>query len=72
LTPTVSAPRIPDEYCYGDVPRCVAILRDAVHARRNFTFAIVPEAGHGFGGREGELGRLMGEWVGERVEALSV
>jgi pimeloyl-ACP methyl ester carboxylesterase len=52
-----------DEYCYGDVSRCVAILADAVAARPNFELAILRDADHGFSGREEELGRLLVEWM---------
>ncbi len=52
-----------DEYCYGDVSRCVGILTEAVGSKRNFEFAIMKDADHGFGGREKELARLMLAWL---------
>ncbi|HEY3056522.1 MAG TPA: alpha/beta hydrolase [Thermoanaerobaculia bacterium] len=50
-----------DEYCYGDVSRCVEILADA--AGPNFEFAVMEDADHGFSGREEELARLMIHWL---------
>ncbi|MGN6186685.1 MAG: alpha/beta hydrolase family protein [Thermoanaerobaculia bacterium] len=52
-----------DEFCYDDVPRCVAILADAIGAKTNFELAIMKDAGHGFGGFEEELGTLIIEWM---------
>ena len=51
-----------DEYCFGDVSRCVEIMADAVGARPNFEFAILSDADHGFTGREGELGAFLADW----------
>lgn len=50
-----------DEYCYGDVPRCVAILAEVVGPK--VELAIMAEADHGFGGREQELGELLVRWM---------
>lgn len=52
-----------DEFCYGDVPRCVAILADAIGAKSNFELAIMEGAGHGFGGFEEELATLIANWM---------
>ena len=49
-----------DEYMYGDVSRCVAILADAVGP--NFELAVMEGADHGFSGREEELGALILAW----------
>lgn len=51
-----------DEYCYGDVPACVAALASV--AGPNFELAIMADADHGFSGREEELGRVMVGWMG--------
>lgn len=53
-----------DEYCYGDVARCVAILADAVGPKPNFELAVMGEADHGFTGREQELARVIVDWWG--------
>ncbi|HYI08697.1 MAG TPA: alpha/beta fold hydrolase [Thermoanaerobaculia bacterium] len=53
-----------DPYLYGDVSRCVGILAEALRAKPNFELAIMGEADHGFGGREGELGRVIVDWIG--------
>jgi len=52
-----------DEYCYGDVGACVAVLADAVAERPNIEIAVMSDADHGFTGREGELGALIAGWV---------
>jgi len=50
-----------DEYMYGDVSRCVAILADV--AGPNCELAIVQDADHGFGGKEEELAALIIDWI---------
>jgi pimeloyl-ACP methyl ester carboxylesterase len=52
-----------DEYCYGNVPRCVEILDDALGPKPNIELAIMKDADHGFGGREEELGTVLVEWI---------
>jgi pimeloyl-ACP methyl ester carboxylesterase len=52
-----------DEYCYGDVSACVAVLADAVADQPNIELAILEDANHGFTGREGELGKLIAGWL---------
>jgi predicted alpha/beta-hydrolase family hydrolase len=52
-----------DEYCYGNVPRCVAILDEALGPKPNMELAIMKDADHGFGGREEELGTVLVEWI---------
>jgi pimeloyl-ACP methyl ester carboxylesterase len=49
-----------DEYLYGDVSRCVAILAEVVGP--NFELAVMEGADHGFSGREEELGALILAW----------
>jgi pimeloyl-ACP methyl ester carboxylesterase len=51
------------EFCYGDVPRCVAILDDAIGAKTNIELAIMQGAGHGFAGFEEELATLIAQWT---------
>ena len=50
-----------DEFCYDDVPGCVSVLSQVVGA--NFELGIVADTEHGFGGKEGELGSLIAEWL---------
>lgn len=52
-----------DEYCFGDVPQCAAILhtRSAVPARHSTV--ILPEADHSFHGREREAGAVMAKFL---------
>jgi pimeloyl-ACP methyl ester carboxylesterase len=52
-----------DEYCFGDVPRCVQILDEALGAKPNVELAIMKDADHGFGGQEEELGELLVKWI---------
>ena len=53
-----------DEYCYGDVPRCVAILSEVVGPKTEL--AIIADADHGFGGKEQELAELIVRWLADR------
>ena len=52
-----------DEYLYGDARRCVAILAEALGPRPNAEIAVMADADHGFGGREGELAELIVRWM---------
>ncbi len=52
-----------DEYLDGDVSRCVAILTEQLGPKPNFEFAILGDADHGFGRREGDLARLILPWL---------
>ena len=52
-----------DEYCYGDVKKCVTLLRSAVSGKKNFTFQIIPGADHGFTGKEEELAKMVVNWI---------
>ena len=52
-----------DEYCYGNVSRCVEILAAAIGPKPNVELAILKDADHGFGGREEELGNVLVGWV---------
>ena len=50
-----------DEYCFGEVPRCVAVLSQHVNERAEVV--VMRDADHGFSGREEELGALMADWI---------
>jgi pimeloyl-ACP methyl ester carboxylesterase len=50
-----------DEFAFGDVARCVSILSRYVN--EGAEIAVIDDAGHGFSGREEELGRLIGDWT---------
>ncbi|HVE71563.1 MAG TPA: alpha/beta hydrolase [Thermoanaerobaculia bacterium] len=50
-----------DEYCYGDVRRCVEILAEVAGPKTEL--AIMGGADHGFGGHEEELGRVIVDWM---------
>ncbi|HET7436677.1 MAG TPA: alpha/beta fold hydrolase [Thermoanaerobaculia bacterium] len=52
-----------DEYCYDDVPGCVAVLAEAIGANEKIELAIMRDADHGFGGREVELAALIERWM---------
>lgn len=52
-----------DQYCYGDVPRCVAILAEAIGPKPNIELGIVGDADHGFGGKEHELAQVILGWM---------
>jgi pimeloyl-ACP methyl ester carboxylesterase len=51
-----------DEYCFGDVQRCVAILSE--HVNDHAELIVMHDADHGFSGWESELATLIAEWVG--------
>lgn len=53
-----------DQYCYGDVSRCVEILADALGPKPNFELVIMKDADHGFKGFEGELVKVIVDWLG--------
>lgn len=53
-----------DEFSFGDVPRCAAIL--AEHVGPNAEIVVFANADHGFAGVEEELGTVMAEWISER------
>ncbi len=50
-----------DQYCFDDVPRCVAILSRYISDRAEIV--VMNDADHGFSGREGELGGMIAEWI---------
>jgi pimeloyl-ACP methyl ester carboxylesterase len=50
-----------DEFCFGDVPGCMAIL--ARHVNDRAEIVIMRDTGHGFEGGEGELGGVIADWV---------
>lgn len=52
-----------DEYGFGDVSGCVAVLADAIGPKPNVEFAIMGGADHGFKGREEELAALIVDWL---------
>lgn len=52
-----------DEYCYGDVPRCVSILKKECLNPKLFAFKIIRGADHGFDGKEKELGEIITRWL---------
>jgi len=50
-----------DEFAFGDVARCAAIL--AEHVGANAEIAVIAEADHGFGGFEAELAQTILGWL---------
>ena len=48
-----------DEYCYGNVPRCVEVLKKECPHPNLFTFKIVKGGDHGFHGKENEMTELV-------------
>jgi pimeloyl-ACP methyl ester carboxylesterase len=52
-----------DEYCYGDVSRCVQVLAEQLGPKPNFEFVTVKDADHGFSRREEDLARLILAWL---------
>lgn len=52
-----------DQYCYGDVSRCVSIIAEAIGPKPNVELAILEGADHGFGGYERALARVIIDWL---------
>lgn len=52
-----------DEYCFGNVSRCVSILAESIGPKPNLEFVIMKDADHGFGGREEDLAALIVRWL---------
>jgi pimeloyl-ACP methyl ester carboxylesterase len=52
-----------DEYCFGAAPRCLQLLAERSAAPRRSRFTILPEADHGFHGKENEAGALMADFL---------
>src|SRR5205814_3640762 len=50
-----------DEYCFDDVPRCVAILAQYVGERAEIV--VMRDADHGFSGFEPHLGATIANWI---------
>jgi pimeloyl-ACP methyl ester carboxylesterase len=52
-----------DEYCYGNVKRCVNILKTLTEGKNNFTYMIIEGANHGFDGKFEELAQIITNWI---------
>lgn len=52
-----------DEYCYGDVPRCVETLKAHMTGKSNISYRILPGADHGFNGYEAALAQEITNWI---------
>ena len=48
-----------DEYCYGDVSRCIDILKKYQPPSKYFSYEIIPGADHSFTDREAELAKTI-------------
>ncbi len=52
-----------DEYCYGDVKRCVDILKTQTEGKNNFTYTIIEGTNHGFDGKFPEVAQIITNWI---------
>lgn len=52
-----------DKYCYGDVPKCVEILKRRCPDEKLFNYKIIKDADHGFNGKEKELAEIITNWL---------
>lgn len=52
-----------DEYCFGEVPRCLALLRERSASPRRSRFVVLTEADHSFHGKEREAGAIMADFL---------
>ncbi|MBI2214541.1 MAG: alpha/beta hydrolase [Acidobacteria bacterium] len=50
-----------DEYCFGDVPACLDVLRELAPKQR-CRFAVIGDTGHSFHGAEAELGETIADF----------
>lgn len=52
-----------DEFCYGDVPRCIDALKTHNSHPELMTYEMIREADHGFSGKEEELAKVIVSWI---------
>jgi len=52
-----------DEFCFGDVERCVGILEDELSGKNNFEFITMKGADHSFHGQVREMASLVASWI---------
>ena len=64
--PTLALYGSEDEYCFGDVPRCVEILREKAREPRRFETIVIPGADHGFSGAENRAGAIVARFLSGR------
>jgi pimeloyl-ACP methyl ester carboxylesterase len=50
-----------DEYVHPDVPTCAAALAAILPPKSELV--VIADSDHGFAGREGEVGRVVGDWL---------
>lgn len=48
-----------DEFCFGQIPKIVNILKQELRGKMNFDYKIINGADHGFTGKEKQLGNLI-------------
>ena len=54
-----------DEFCFGDVPACIDVLREFA-PRRRCRFEVIANTGHSFHGAERELGEMIARFLANR------
>jgi pimeloyl-ACP methyl ester carboxylesterase len=64
--PTLALYGSEDEFCFGEVPRCVEILREKAREPRRLETVIIPGADHGFSGEEHRAGAIVARFLSER------
>lgn len=52
-----------DEYCYGNVKKCMDVLKKESSNQKYFTFKLIENADHGFHGKEKKLANLISTWL---------
>lgn len=52
-----------DEFCYGNVPKCVEVLKKETTGKSNFEFSIIRGADHSFNSKEIQLAEIIGRWI---------
>lgn len=61
--PTLALAGREDELYFGEVDRCMEMLEERAAVPRTFRTRILPDANHGFRGREQEAGRIIAQFL---------
>ncbi len=57
-----------DEFCFNNVKGCMNALKKHTNPKAHATFHVISETGHGFDGKEEELGSMMTKWLTENSQ----
>lgn len=57
-----------DEFCYGNVPRCIDTLKKHTSHPQLMTYRMISDADHGFSGKEDEFASQISQWLLQKAE----